>query len=363
MMYVGLDVHKKFCQATVLDSGGEIVLRKRIPSKREDIVGFFEKMRDCRVAIESTGVWEFIYETIASCGIDVVLANPLKTRLIAEAKVKTDKVDSEILAQLLRSNMIAESYVPSKQVRELRRMVRERSLMKKVTTSLRNYIYAQLIRRGIEYKRGCLGSKVGRERVREVLDDNRLAYLFDLLEFAERTVKDFSYDELLEHFRRDEDAKVVSTIPGVGYYTALTIIAEYGDISRFRDNTDAVVSYCGLAPRVHQSSTTCYHGSISKRGSPMLRWIPVEATMNHLRYCKEKSDCRLCRFHQRISRRRGRNKARVATAAKLARIIYWMLRLRQPFLHQGLDPVSLSAGERRVLDCGMSLDRIAKKPQ
>jgi transposase len=78
--------------------------------------------------------------------MNVMLANPLKTRMIAEDKIKTDKVDSEILAHLPGSNRVPESYVPSSDIEELRKLVRERVLLKKITTSIRNYIYTELLR-------------------------------------------------------------------------------------------------------------------------------------------------------------------------------------------------------------------------
>jgi len=66
------------------------------------------------VVIESTGLWEHVYEVIEDVGYEVILAHPLKTRAIAEAKIKTDKVDSEILSHLLRADLIPRSYVPQR---------------------------------------------------------------------------------------------------------------------------------------------------------------------------------------------------------------------------------------------------------
>lgn len=351
MRYVGLDIHKKYCQATIVDNDGRIIDRKKIPTRKEDIESYFDGVGKCRAVIESTGVWQYVYDTIASKGIDVVLGNPLKTRLIAESKVKTDKIDSEILAQLLRADMIPESYVPPKEIRKLRKLVRERVLLKKITTSLRNHIYAELIRRGIEYKSRCLGSGKGRNRARNDLNDPYFDRLFDLLEFAEESVSDFSYNVLYQEYLVNNDAELLATIDGIGYYTSLTIVAEFGEVCRFK-GSDAVISYAGLAPRVHQSSTVCYHGRIRKDGSPILRWILIEAAGNHIIHCKNKSECKLCKFYRRIARRKGKKKAKVATAAKLARIMYWMLKLKKPYQPQGLDPGLCFAGEQRENDWG-----------
>ena len=91
-------------------------------------------------------------------------------------------------------------------------------------------------------------------------------------------------------------------------------------------------------------------GHITRAGSSNLRWILVEAMHSHLMNCKAKDECRLCRFHKRIERRRKGKAAVVAGAAKLLRIMYWMLKLNLPYHPQGLDLRSAAEGEPRVLE-------------
>ena len=124
----------------------------------------------------------------------------------------------------------------------------------------------------------------------------------------------------------ESEAQLLATINGVGYYTALTVVAEVGDVHRFPDS-DSLVSFTGLAPRVRQSSTMLRIGPITKAGSPNLRWVLIEAMHSHLRYCKLKDKYRLCSFHERIAKRRGKQKAAVAGAAKMLRIMYSILKL------------------------------------
>jgi transposase len=130
----------------------------------------------------------------------------------------------------------------------------------------------------------------------------------------------------------------------VGYYTALTVVALIGDVTRFPDS-DHLVSYAGLAPRVHQSANVLHLGPITKEGPRELRWVLVEAVHSHLKHCDAKDVCGLCRFYRRLSRRRGKMKATVATAAKLLRVMYWMLKMNQPYRPQGLDPEVGHAGK------------------
>ena len=89
------------------------------------------------------------YEGIEKRGFEVELAHPFKVRAIAEARVKTDKVNAETLAQLLRANLIPRSWVPCKDVRDLRQLVRQRAYLIRQSTSLKNRIHAELLRRGV----------------------------------------------------------------------------------------------------------------------------------------------------------------------------------------------------------------------
>lgn len=349
MEMIGVDIHRKECQPTVIDEDGNIHEEKRFDTTTDAIRAFFLGHPGAKVAIESTGVWEHVYKAIRSCGNQVVLANPLKTRLIAEARVKTDKVDSRILAMLMKADMLPECYVPDDETREARKDVRERLLMKKTATALKNHIYSELLRRGVEYKDGVLGSKTGRKWAKEALSEPRLEQTFTILETVEDAIAEYNKSRLLPAFDKNEKAKLVSTMEGLGYYSALTIVAELGDINRFPD-TDKVVSYCGLNPSVHQSAEHEQHGSITKTGPTSLRWILVEGAHGHLLHCKDKANCRLCQFYKRISHRRGRNIAIVAMAAKMIRIIYWMLKENKPYMSQGLETDSRHASEWRPTD-------------
>ena len=107
MQYVGLDVHKEFCQASVLDESGEEVSSIKVLTRKEELESFLDGFEDASFVLESTGIWEFVYEMIERHGFEMVLAHPLKVRAIAEAKVKTDKVDARTLAHLLRADLVS----------------------------------------------------------------------------------------------------------------------------------------------------------------------------------------------------------------------------------------------------------------
>jgi transposase len=202
---------------------------------------------------------------------------------------------------------------------------------------LKNQLYSELIRLGIPYDTKVLRSQKGRAWVREQLPVARVRCVLDLLEETEETLGSYNHEVLLPKYDADPRAQLLATIPGVGYYTALTVLALVGDIHRFRDSS-ALVAYAGLAPRVHQSATSLHLGPISRAGPSDLRWVVGEAAQMHLVHCSRKRTCRLCKFYARLSRRRGKQKALVALAAKILRIMYWMLTMNQPYRPQGLNP-------------------------
>jgi transposase len=353
MEMIGIDIHRKECQATVLDEAGNVQEQRRFESKTEAIKAFISRHPNAKVAIEATSMYEHIYDTIRSCGVEVVVANPLRTRLIADARVKTDKVDSRILAMLMKSDMLPEAYVPEEEIREARKDVRERLLLKKTSTAFKNHIYSELLRRGIEYKDGVLGSKIGRKWAKKTLDEPRLEQTFMLLETTEDAIAEYNKERLKPAFEQNEKAQLITSLAGIGQYSSLMILAELGDISRFPDS-DKVVSYCGLNPGVHQSGEHAQYNSITKTGPNSLRWILIESAHSHLLHCKDKANCKLCQFYKRISRRRGPKIAKVAMAAKMVRIIYWMLKLNKPYMSQGLETESKHATDNGVLLIGLN---------
>jgi len=125
MNYVGLDIHTENIVYTVLSEEGNVKMKGKILNNSDELIEFLRNFEDRDLFVmESTGFYEPIYDTIESKGFKVKLANPLKVKLIAESRIKNDKIDSEILARLLKNNWVPESYVPDKKIREIRRIVR-----------------------------------------------------------------------------------------------------------------------------------------------------------------------------------------------------------------------------------------------
>lgn len=317
-----------------MDADGKVLSNDRIPSTVEDLDAFLDGLEDASFVLESTGIWEFVYETIEKHGFEVVLAHPLKVRAIAEAKVKTDKVDARTLAHLLRADLVPRSYIPSKDMRDLRQLVRQRAYLVQRSTSFKNRIHAELLRRGIKRPKGFVTpfSKKSIDWMRS-LGVPTIASSLDCLEAIQLQI-DLLNEQLLQEFDRRKEAQLIATIPGIGYYGALLIWAEIADVHRFPD-PEHLCSYAGLTPTVSQSASTSHYGGVSKEGSKHLRWILTESVFVHVINCP---GSRLSSFHMRVARRRGKQKATMATARKLLHVIYWMLINMEEYHGQGLNP-------------------------
>lgn len=322
--YCGLDVHKESTYATVLDSTGQVVAQKRM--KNEEIPEFLGPLNVDRVAMEASTYIIPMYRRLAEEGYNLTVSHPKKTRYIAEARIKSDRVDSKALAELLRLDSLPESYIPPRDIAVLREKIRRRAFMVRQRTKLKVKIRDVLAYEGVKpSKEYGLFTGKGVEWLRCLGVEPVDCYL-RLMAPLSREVLLLSR-ELRGLAGEDPDVRLLKTIPGVGYYIALLIKAEVGDISRFTSG-DHLASYAGLVPSTRSSGGIERHGRITREGSRWLRWALVEAAMVHLRY-----DTPVTRLYHRVAERRGRKPALVAAARKLLTVCYSVLRNRRPYFN------------------------------
>jgi len=334
MKYIGIDVHKKICVACIKDESGTTLTEMKFSNNKEgfrDLLSVVGEKR-ARAVMESTGnYWLQLYDALETQGIEVVLANPLKTRVIAESKLKTDSVDAAMLADLLRADLIAPCYVPPPEVRDIRALIRKRMALKKECTRVKNRIHSLLAKHELPSfpgsdlfgKKGLKWLEDQKEHltpVDQILLDVELTQLKTLITLIEKINEDIA-----ELAKQSEDVSLLMTITGVDYYTALLFTSEIGDINRF-SSSSKVASWIGLVPRVHQSADTYYHGRITKQGSSLVRWALVQAAQVAVRW-----DPHWKKVYERISSRAGKKKAIVAIARKLAVTMYCMLTRKEPY--------------------------------
>lgn len=346
---VGLDVHKTVVQASIVEQTGQEILQLRFGCSREELEQFATKhlLPTDRVALEATTNTWAVYAVIAPFVAEVVVSNPLQTKLIAAGKIKTDKVDANVLAQLLRSDFLPRVWAPPETVQAMRALTGRRAALIADRTAIKNRIHATLRQRLISAPDNLFRAAAGVAWLAtlQIDEPGRLALDSDmrLLEQYDQELDQINR-LLLEKSASSEDVKLLVSLPGVDYPVAQTLLATLGDISRFKDG-DHAASYVGLVPSTRQSANHCYHGSITKQGNSRARWLLVQAAQavaNH--------PGPLGAFFRRITKKRGRNIAVVATARKLVVIAWHMLTKREPYRYA--QPATVEPKLRRIRTAG-----------
>jgi len=275
MAYAGLDIHKSYCQAIVCTREGEVIKEGRMTTDKEDIEEFFSGLERLDVAVEATTNHEYFYDLLECLGHHLVVAHPMKTRMIAEAKIVTDKISARILVDLLRGDLLPTSYVPPKEQRELRHLVRHRIALGRLRGGLKTQIKTELRRKNIKYREGARGftekGKAELRRLQNPVVDSYLAIYEVVVEELKKVDR-----EIAEAGTQYEEVKLLTSIKGIGVYSALVIYSEIGDGSRF-PTEDQVFSYAGLVPREIQLQLLlwiCARSNLGERYRPTERlWM------------------------------------------------------------------------------------------
>ena len=330
MRVIGLDVSHTVIEVAYLD-GGRISSGGRVSVSRVALERFAKSLSATdHVVLEATGNTAAIVNALKAHVGRVVVANPLQVRLIAEAKVKTDKIDAAILAQLYASGFLPEVWIPDESTQALRRQVARRTQIVRQRVRLKNEIHSVLATHLIAKSPAAdLFGKKGRAwlAAQPLPLDERLGVEQRLRELDRLGEDQVAIDRLLgEAVLRDERMQRLLTITGVNAAVAIGILAAIGDIDRFA-SPEKLVSYFGLNPKVHQSGEQpAKHGHISKCGRAHARAMLVEAG-----WAIAKAPGPLRAFFFRIRARRGVQVAAVATARKLAVIVWHVLHRNQDY--------------------------------
>jgi transposase len=332
MFFAGLDYSKRFSVATVVDGKGRIIKKGKLQNRRVEYEEFFQGLKKVKAVMEAGRNYHVGAELLEGLVEEIKLAHPLKVRAIAEAKIKTDSIDSLTLAQLLRGDLIPEAYFRNREEREKQAVLRLRSFWVRQRTAIRNRIHCLIdgqreeIREGARYFSDLFGKK-GRAWLKELkLSGAASEALEELLDQEERCgnkVKK-SDKQVKEFFESDQDCKRIETIPGFGVFLTVLAKVEIGAIDRFK-SASHLCSYAGVVPSTYSSGGKTRHGKIIKTGNRNLRWCLVEAAIHSL---KDKGELRA--FYLRMRRRKGSKAARVATARKLCCILFRVLKSKEP---------------------------------
>jgi transposase len=324
MRFIGLDVHRDFCEVAIAE-GGQVRSAGRVKTEPAVLALFAQSLAaDDQVVLEVTGNALVIARIIAPHVRRVVLANPKAVKGITQAGAKTDKIDARTLAKLLAGGFLPAVWLPDEQTRILRRRISARAQLVRQRTRAKNQVHATLIRnlKGKPPVSDLFGARGRGWLAAQVLpadEQETVAACLRQIEFLDAEIA-LIERALAEQVLASAEMRRLLTLPGVNFVTAAALIAAIGDIRRF-PTARQLASYLGLDPRVRQSgSEPARHGRISKQGPGETRHVLVEAAWHATR-----TPGPLRAFHERIASRRGGNVAVVAVARKLAVIAWHML--------------------------------------
>jgi transposase len=323
MWHIGIDLHRKNLVMAGVNDAGEIMDPVRIDCQdTEAILRAVRVQGRFRAVIEATGTYRWLYDLLSPHGT-VLLAHPLRLRAMIQRRAKTDKLDAILLGQLLRIDQIPLAYVPPKKYQDLRELTRHRTRLARGQAQAKIKLRALLARwnRVAPYKHpfGPRGLAWFRSQEFGTVDNLvRDELLLRLAHYARHLAAIDA--RLLQLGCEFPEVETLLEIYGIGLYTAMVIVAGLGEVERFR-RAKQVGAYSGLATRVYQSGTHCYHGSITREGSPLLRWVMVEVALHVTR-----QDQALKNFYTRIRKRTSAKRARVTVARKLVEICWKRLR-------------------------------------
>lgn len=332
--YLALDIHKYYSIIAGVNFEGEVVLEP-VRVEHAELPGWLVKhiqSTDYVVVESTTNAW-YVYDLLEPLAEKVLVANPIKVKQIALARVKTDIRDTLILARLLAANMIPAIWVPPVEVRNLRYLLSQRRHLMGMHTQTVNRMHSVAHRHHLSHPKGKRFNEknTGWQQADELSATEKFQLELDM---ATKKHLDEQARKITERLARMSHAQpwadhmlYLMQLPGFGVITGMTVLAAIGDITRFED-FKKLSSYSGLTPGVEQSGTKNRGKKITKEGRKDLRWAMVEVAQRAV-----KSDPLWGRRFQELCRRMHRNQAIVVIAHRLLELVWIVLTRRQSYRH------------------------------
>jgi transposase len=322
--YAGIDLGKRQSQVRIIGADRKVVEDLRVDNDPKEFVRIFRKYKgDVLVACEACSNAFWVADTLEPLVRKVHVGDTKKIRWIAEARIKTDKIDAGILAELLRADLFPTIAIPPRRIRDLRELVRGIVRLRRQTVRYRNQVHGLLGRHGVAYKRSAVAGPKLSELVKEAelpapakLAAESVLRLIDHTAAEERRLDKAIRLELKDEPELNRVVDLVETVPGVGYFSALLFVMELWDVGRFAD-AGRLASYIGFVPSTHQTGETLRNGRMTKQGNVLARWILVQdawsAARTHLFFG---------RLYERHRKRLGKGRAIVPVARTLLSTIF-----------------------------------------
>ena len=322
MLIIGCDFHPGFQQIAMLDGETGEIVGRRLQHQDEARQFYTALPKPVLVGVESCGSTQWFERMLAELGHQLWMGDAARIRASVVRRQKTDARDADHILTLLIEDRFPKLWVPTMEDRDVRQLLLHRHHLVRSRTQVKNQLQAMALNQGVQKKRQ-LWTEAGRQLLQKLVLDPHTAARRDeclqRLDYLDQQIRQLN-QRVAEEAGKRPAARLLMTHPGVGQQTALAFVLTIGPIGRF-ENAKKVASYVGLIPAEYSSGGKQRLGRISKQGSPLLRFLLVEAAQSAARY-----DPELKRMYVRLCLRRSRAQAKVAVARRLAVKLYWMLR-------------------------------------
>jgi transposase len=305
--------------------------------ERERLLAALAPYRPLDVVVETSSSWPWLHDVVTGAGCRFVLAHARRLRAIAEANYKDDDVDAELLARMRLAGLIPEVHPSSREQRDWATLLRHRTTLVAERTRLTNRIHAQLHRHGLHLERGRLLTRAGRQQLRTAAWPHLTVEERALVRSHLRVIRGLqplvrALDRRITQVAAAlPEARLLTSVPGIGAHRALVLCAEALPLSRYR-TAGHLAAYAGLVPRTGRSGQRgVRHGPIPAGANRWLRGALVRAVVSHVQHAPTSW---LTAYYATQKARVGWPVARIATARKLARVVYAMLRTKRPWSNE-----------------------------
>ena len=331
-LWVGVDLHKGQFTCYVLGDSGKGAYSRFVTNAAgytaflRMLEAFGRNEHECEVAVESTGNTRYFATIVERLGVRVRVINTLKFKVVNESVNKTDRRDAKTIAEFLAKDMLPEARLCGERSEALRRLVKSRTMLVRTLVKLKNQVHGIALGYGLLLKSGKLNSRRGRAEVVEALRAVGGAEVVEPLVTAMGTMEGEVArieKKLAELSAGDRAVEILCSIPGTGPICATTVRAFIDDIKRF-ESAKKLCGYAGLAPWVQQSDQSVHYGRITKHGPVELRTALVQMVLGMIKVQGQSNNRLMVRYRQ-IKQRHGSGKAIIATARKLATIVWTLL--------------------------------------
>ena len=325
-LYLGIDFHKNTSTLCVVDDQGKKLELNTIATSK--LVSFLSNKKYEVIGIEASGGTNHAVQKLKDCGHNVRIINSNRFKAVVLGGKKTDDRDAEAIAQVLRTNYAPEVFHKCERARNLKSLLVSREQLVRARVNLVNHIRGTLREYGISMPAGM---DKFLEHVNGALQLLPNPFLREILTGMWTQIKTLMEQEkvaeagLEEMTKEDERVAKLRTVPGIGNLGSIAIAAVIDDISRFKD-AKHFASYIGLVPQEHSSGGKRRRGSITRRGSEIVRRYLIHGARALLLHTKEDSKDYNRLWALRLKDKAGMNKATVAMAHKLARIAFSILK-------------------------------------